>query len=144
MIRKPSDDDVCVCLDTLQSPPKTEHVRAVRCESLLSTLPTRETFFFCMEIQKYINPTGPKLCEAAPQQFRILAPPTTTNHMGVPGSKVCEPALAEITLERHEICCRGGEIIPSTHFSAETCCQVLVRKTSCGTSYLGPNFVSST
>ena len=35
--------------------------------------------------------------------------------------------LAEITLREHEVRCRGGEIIPATHFPEETSRRILVR-----------------
>ena len=42
------------------------------------------------------------------------------------------------------MCFRGGEIIPATHFPTNTSSRILVRTTGCDTSYMGPNFVSST
>ena len=49
-------------------------------------------------------------------------------------------ALAEITLEEHELCCRGSEIIPATLFPAETSCRIPVRMRGCVKSYMGPKF----
>ena len=37
-----------------------------------------------------------------------------------PWSKLAMAALAETTVEGHEVCCRGGEIIPATHFPPAT------------------------
>ena len=59
-------------------------------------------------------------------------------------SELAMDALAEITLEEHEVSCRGGEITPATHFPAQTSCRILVRTRAFVTSHLDPNFVSST
>ena len=52
--------------------------------------------------------------------------------------------LAELTLEEHKLCRRGGEIIAATRFPAETSCQILVGTRGRVTPCLGPTFVSST
>ena len=49
----------------------------------------------------------------------------------------------EITLEGHEVSCRGGEIVLATHFPAATPCRNLVRTRGFVTSHLCPDFVSS-
>ena len=45
-------------------------------------------------------------------------------------------ALAEITSERHEMCCRGGDITAGTQFPAVASCRIVVRTRGFVTSYL--------
>ena len=59
-------------------------------------------------------------------------------------SNLAMAAQAEIIFGEHKVCCRGGEIIPATHFPAETSCRTLVRTKGFVTSYLRSNVVSST
>ena len=93
-------------------------------------------FAFCTVNQK--NLPGPGPCEAAPQESGFSACPTTMCHRSVPESTAC----------KHDEAClrwyREGEIIPATHFPEETSCRILVRTRGFVTTYLGPNFVSST
>ena len=53
-------------------------------------------------------------------------------------------ALAEMTWEEHDACSHGGDIIAATHFPPETSYRILVKTRGFVTSYLGPNFMSST
>ena len=102
-------------------------------KSLLSTFPTRNkvrSLHRHPRMQKSARAEAVRSCAA---RVRIFG--SSHNHEShgcsrIQGMRAME-AVAEITLERHEVCCRGSEIIPATRFPAETSC-------------LGPNFVSST
>ena len=58
--------------------------------------------------------------------------------------QICDSSTGGDNFGEHEACCRGGEIIPATHFPSEKSCRTRVRTKGSVTSYLGPNFVSST
>ena len=107
------------------------------------------TFVFCMRTQESAKAQAVRNCAA-----RVWIFGTPQNHeshgcsrnqsMRARRSKFAVAALADITLEGHEICYGGGEIITATLFPTETSCRILVRTRGCVTSYMGPNFVSST
>ena len=105
-------------------------------------------FVFCMETQNM------KKKKNSGAQARVWILGASHNHeshgcftiqsMRTRRSELAMEALVETTLEEHEVSCRGGEIVPATHFPAAMSCRILVRTRGFVTSYLGPNFVSST
>ena len=68
------------------------------------------TFAFCMEIQRYTNPRGPRPCEAARQELGFSAHSTSTNHWVLQNPPTCE---------RWSKLASGGEIA-TTHFPPKT------------------------
>ena len=110
-------------------------MRAIRRISLLSTFPTRDNVL-CLhgdpKTQKSARPQAARGCAA---RVWIFGTSTTTHHTGVPESSAREHDEAslrwlhwrKLTLGEHEVCCRGGEIIPAIHVPAETSCRILVR-----------------
>ena len=113
------------CLETLQRPLVPTHLRAIRCESLLSTFPTRNKVRILHGEPKIPKSTRAQALRGCAARVRIFG--SSHNHeshgcsriqgMRTRCSKWAMEVLAEITLEEHEVCCRGGEIIPCDTFS---------------------------
>ena len=107
------------------------------CEQYVANLccphsqPETESVFF-MEIQIFKNPPGHKPCGMRRKSFEFW-------HVPQPRFTLVFQNPRHATTIKHV-----GEITAATHFPAVTSCRILVRTSGFVTSYLGPNFVSST
>ena len=94
---------------------------------------------------KHQNLTRPNPCEAVPQdsgssalpQPRITRVFQNPRHAGTMKQVRNGSSGGDSFGRARGVCCRGSEIIPPTHFPAETSCRILVRGRGCVTTYLG-------